>query len=458
MTLTFNCPSCNAPLDTDGNEVTIRCPYCNNSVIVPEELRSNLTQPSETEGPSYQVLHAEMDLGTLVGQATQFKEVVELARQGKKIEAIKRYRQLTGLGLRESKDAIDSLTAGQSITISTSNMPSRMSVLEEQQIIVPKPLVTGTVAAGAAAAGGFSCLIWLLPVVIVLGVAIPIFFALASRGGPLSEVWQQVNPASFARLTSSFGGEGSGQGLFSDPRAVAVDGQGFIYVAEYSDGRIQRFNNAGEFQSLWNVGNKSYVGSMTANRDGTVYVVFKGAIEQFEGSTGASLGQFKTTEDHSFDYLALAPDGRLVTVINGENIMRFDRNGQPDLTIQAAISSVSGDSELDTRLAVDGLGNIYALGTFNEAVFKFAPDGKYITRFGSEGDESGQFSAPSAIAVDGQGRVYVSDMKGIQVFDSDGRYLDKIPADGFVFGMTITANNQLVAVSNRPKVYIYSLP
>jgi hypothetical protein len=49
-------------------------------------------------------------------------------------------------------------------------------------------------------------------------------------------------------------------------------------------------------------------------------------------------------------------------------------------------------------------------------------------------------------------------MKGIQVFDSDGRYLDKIPADGFVFGMTITANNQLVAVSNRPKVYIYSLP
>ncbi|WP_420468401.1 ribosomal protein L7/L12 [Panacagrimonas sp.] len=36
-------------------------------------------------------------------------EVQALARSGNKIEAIKRYRKATGLGLKESKDVIDRL-------------------------------------------------------------------------------------------------------------------------------------------------------------------------------------------------------------------------------------------------------------------------------------------------------------------------------------------------------------
>lgn len=36
-------------------------------------------------------------------------DVIELAAAGKKIHAIKRYRELTGAGLREAKDVIDSL-------------------------------------------------------------------------------------------------------------------------------------------------------------------------------------------------------------------------------------------------------------------------------------------------------------------------------------------------------------
>ncbi len=34
-------------------------------------------------------------------------DVVALAQGGKKIEAIKRYRELTGVGLREAKDVVD---------------------------------------------------------------------------------------------------------------------------------------------------------------------------------------------------------------------------------------------------------------------------------------------------------------------------------------------------------------
>ena len=73
---------------------------------------------------------------------------------------------------------------------------------------------------------------------------------------------------------------------------------------------------------------------------------------------------------------------------------------------------------------------------FNNAVFKFGPDGKYINRFGGDGDRAGQFRAPGAIAVDGKGRVYVSDSKGIQIFDGEGRYIDVFKPDGgFASGM-----------------------
>lgn len=38
-------------------------------------------------------------------------EVVRLIRANNKIEAIKRYREMTGLGLRESKDAVEAIEA-----------------------------------------------------------------------------------------------------------------------------------------------------------------------------------------------------------------------------------------------------------------------------------------------------------------------------------------------------------
>lgn len=106
-----------------------------------------------------------------------------------------------------------------------------------------------------------------------------------------------------------------------------------------------------------------------------------------------------------------------------------------------------GDSELSMRVAVDGAGYIYALGRFNNAVFKFASDGKFMNRFGGSGDQPGQLRAPLAIAVDGLGRVYVGDIKGIQVFDADGRYLTIVNLKGPAFGMVFNDKNELFVIA-----------
>ncbi|HSE20359.1 MAG TPA: hypothetical protein VLB68_01840 [Pyrinomonadaceae bacterium] len=251
-----------------------------------------------------------------------------------------------------------------------------------------------------------------------------------------------------------FGSKGIGPGMFSDARSIGVDAAGNIYVGEYTGGRIQVFDATGKFVTQWNADPKMPVRALAADRKGTVYVVQSGKIQKFQGSTGESLGSVAFSGGSGFDDVTTTANGGLVCAWyqNRDDIVVLDSNGKALRTIAAAISSTSGDSELDTRVAVDGLGNIYALGTFNNAVFKFGPNGKFINRFGGDGDQPGQFRSPQSIAVDGHGRVYVSDIKGIQRFDSDGRFLDSFRADGSTAsGMVFNDKNELFVVA-REKV------
>jgi len=246
--------------------------------------------------------------------------------------------------------------------------------------------------------------------------------------------------------------------LFNDARSIAVDGSGRIYVGEYTGGRIQVFDSNGKFVTQWNIGDrKTILRGLAADRRGTVYVVHGGGIELYRGETGEKLGQLQY-ERSGFDDVTAAADGGLVAAwqSNRDDIVAFDSNGKVVQTIPAAISSASGDSELSMRVAVDGSGYIYALGRFNEAVFKFGRDGKFVTRFGGKGDQPGQLQAAYSIAVDGYGRVYVGDIKGIQVFDANGRYLTTFKLKGMAFGMVLNDKNELFVVA-RDHVIKYAV-
>jgi DNA-binding beta-propeller fold protein YncE len=268
-------------------------------------------------------------------------------------------------------------------------------------------------------------------------------------GGPTGPKETKEKPNSFASVLLDFGREGIGPGMFTDARSIAVVGEGKIYVGEYTGGRIQVFDPAGKFVSQWNFGDrKSLLRGLAADRKGTVYVVTGGGIDRYRGETGEKLGSLQY-ERSGFDDVSAGADGGLVTAwhSNRDDIVTFDGNGKVTLRIPAAISSASGDSELSMRVAVDGSGYIYALGRFNNAIFKFGRDGKFMNRFGGGGDQPGQFRAPYSIAVDGYGRVYVGDIKGIQVFAADGRYLQTIDVKNVAFGMVFNDKNELFVVA-----------
>ena len=59
MSPTFNCPSCGAPLEIDGEKTSIVCRYCGDTVAVPEEFRprpASAPSPVWEERPPYEEL------------------------------------------------------------------------------------------------------------------------------------------------------------------------------------------------------------------------------------------------------------------------------------------------------------------------------------------------------------------------------------------------------------------
>lgn len=306
--------------------------------------------------------------------------------------------------------------------------------------------------------------VFVFVILVAVGILAPTFY---SVGRAIKETDNSSRPTipkkesgnAFASVLLDFGSEGIGPGMFTDARSIAVDAAGRIYVGEYTGGRIQVFDSTGKFMTQWSIGDrKTILRGLAADRQGMVYAVHGGGIDRYRGETGEKLGQLEA-EQLNFDDVTAAADGGLVTVshANRDDIVRFDAKGKVVQTIPAAISSASGDSELSMRVAVDGSGYIYALGRFNNGVFKFGSDGKFMNRFGSAGDKPGQLRAPLSIAVDGLGRVYVGDIKGIQVFDADGRYLTIVNLKGAAFGMVFNDKNELFVIA-RDHVIKYAVP
>jgi len=138
----FNCPTCGGPLEyAQGAEITIRCPYCHNTVIVPDELRSSLGS-----GGTISTGDRSKPLALAVPSIDPQKveqEIRELLAARQKINAIKVYRQVTGAGLKDAKEAVEAIEAGGKLDASrlTTQVNLTSSPADEASIIAQASLL-----------------------------------------------------------------------------------------------------------------------------------------------------------------------------------------------------------------------------------------------------------------------------------------------------------------------------
>ncbi len=441
----FKCPSCGGRLAFDGGDhATVRCEYCGNTVIVPQSLRSHTRSAS-----------------LLSEKQEAIEEIVRLINAGNRQQATRLYAQTFAVERAQAREAVARLADG--LSLSSQHMDVELA------------------AGNASIVRRIGCLIAGSVLLIVLGTTvIPLLAGGAAiwsefRQEPvatgvaevLEEGAQEViaeEDMDFATLLDSFGSEGIAPGQFVDPRAITVAPDGELFVADYSSGRVQRFDAEGEYLGLWQWDDERVVQALAVGLEGDVYAVQGGDLVRFARQSGEAQGTLTYESDSpvSFRSVAVAPNGDIVGLNHFHEYVRFDAQGAVlhvvDLEETAEVRGVDG-------LTVDGLGNVYVLGTYEDVlgkrqdgVFLFSSEGRYRSRFGSGGDEPGQFTSPGALAVDGQGRIYVGDFPGIITFSSSGDYLGTTDTEGVIFGIAFDPEGNMLATGNANKVFRYALP
>ena len=201
-----------------------------------------------------------------------------------------------------------------------------------------------------------------------------------------------VPPTAYG-YSATFGSAGSGDGQLSSPRGAAVDSSGNLYVAEYGNSRIQKFDGNGAYMTDW-------------------------------GSNGSGDGQMNQPCD-----VTVAPDGSVyVADTANHRIQRFTSSGG---FLGKWGGAGSGDGQLvqPEGVATDSAGNVYVADSGNDRIQKFSASGAFITKFGSTGAGDGQLNRPSDIAVDASGAVYVLDggNSRVQKFGEGGAPISTTP-------------------------------
>jgi uncharacterized protein (TIGR03663 family) len=193
--------------------------------------------------------------------------------------------------------------------------------------------------------------------------------------------------------TREWGAAGTGQGQFAEPRGLASDTRGNLYVADTKNSRIQVFDGNGQF------------------------------VREF-GSKGPGEGQFNEPCGLTVD-----PQGEIwVADTWNQRIAHFTADGKPAGSFVDTEKAFFGP-----RAVIASRTFLYVADTGNKRIVRFDKKGNKLSEWGGNGVGPGQFVEPVGLAADPAGNIYVADTGNhrVQVFDPEGKFLRQFTVSGW---------------------------
>ena len=194
---------------------------------------------------------------------------------------------------------------------------------------------------------------------------------------------------------AEFGEYGEGDGQFIWPTAIALDGEGNVYVADEWLNRILVFTKDGKFIHHW-----GKAGSGDGELDRPAGLVINGDRTMF------------------------------LTDTRNHRVQKFTLDGQY-LGQFGSFGSGPGELNMPWGINLDKEGLVYVADWRNDRIQQFSPDGKYQATFGQSGSGVGQFNRPTGVCVDQDGDIYVVDWLNnrVQVLTPEGRFITAFTGD-----------------------------
>lgn len=224
----------------------------------------------------------------------------------------------------------------------------------------------------------------------------------ASTAAVYPAAWPSQQPGTLEVLTGEVGPGGYVSGSitkarFHDPRGMALDAQGNVFVADYVNSVVRRIGVDGRVTRI------------------------AGQVEQREAANGPAL----QAHFYSPEAVAVAADGTLFISDSGSNtVRRLGADGMV-VTLAGAIGKAGFADGPGAQarfnhpvgIGVDDHGNVYVADAYNNTVRRIAPNGDVTTVAGKTGvigavngrGDAARFNVPVGLAVDAKGRIFVSE-------------------------------------------------
>jgi len=223
-----------------------------------------------------------------------------------------------------------------------------------------------------------------------------------------------------------------------NPFGIAVDSKGQLYVADTKVGAIFVFNTETHDTVLIRNGFEAHFALLNClaiddddrlfATDGKLHhvLIFK-PDHQIEGTITEGLVDpvgIAIDTDNRFLYVVDTQQDQVI-VYDADTYKLLRRIGTGG---KNHYLTTPGDFGAPTGVAVDKDGNIYVTDTLNNRVEAFDADGAFIRTWGKSGDGPGYFARPKGIAVDSDGHIWVADQMNdrLQLFDKEGNLLTYI--------------------------------
>ncbi len=257
------------------------------------------------------------------------------------------------------------------------------------------------------------------------------------------------------------------------PYGIAIDSKGLVYVADQKVGAIFIFNTETHDATLIKNGSDAHFGWINgiAIDDSDRMFVSDGKMHRiliFSPKHDVE-GQIV---DGLVDPVGLAIDteNRLLYVVDeqqdqvfvydADSLKLLRKIGSPVTPAKKHSLTTPGDFAAPTNVAVDNDGNVYVTDTLNSRIEIFDAEGHFISTFGKAGDGPGYFFRPKGIAIDSDGHIWVADeyQDRVQVYNRDGQlltYIGDTHANGpgqfkALVGIAIDKQNRVFTTEQYP--------